>query len=338
MGARVDDGKEASEGSGMSQETRILVVDDDEVLLDLMTRRLDKMGLAADRAENGNVGLEMIEANRYGLVISDIYMPGATGIDVLKAAKAKDATCQVITITGGATIEMALKALDEGAFIYLTKPFDHLRVFDHAVKRALEFRRLLQAGEGEAAAGPAVESKPVEESPAHQVLDRLPFPVLWLGEGGSVLVQNSQAQVWLEKGLSTRALMEKCQALLRKSEAERAMMSIHIGGAHYRMLASQVLEARAQETVLVTIIPGEARPGDEILGLDEPLDLLKRGLSWLYQQRLHEREFRVIRGLARQVQALEMLRQAHPGAAPRGNGKGVRVNLPVPAHRTGAGR
>jgi|Deesub1362A_J573_1020465.scaffolds.fasta_scaffold06824_2 CheY-like chemotaxis protein len=322
----------------MANEPKILVVDDDEVLLDLMTRRLDKMGLGADRAENGSVGLKMIEENIYGLVISDIYMPGSTGIDVLKAAKAKDPTCQVITITGGATIEMALKALDEGAFMYLTKPFDHLRVFDHAVRRALEYRRLLVSGGMDGEAAPA--ALPAGHVlAAYQALENLPFPVLWLEKDGDVLVKNSQAEVWLEKGLSTAALAEKCLGLLRKSGGDRVMVALNVGGDAYRMLAVMVREEQSRKTLLVSILPSEPKEenapmaesrGDAAHALDEPIDLLKKGLAWLYQQRLHEREFRVIRGLARQVQTLESMRRARAEreAGENGRAKNRKVRLP----------
>ncbi len=109
-------------------EPKILVADDDNVLLDLMLRRIRRMGFRADRAENGSYAMEMLLNERYDLVITDIYMPGATGLDVLRQAQKVDPGTVVLIVTGGATIEKALEALDHGAYLYLTKPFDHLIV------------------------------------------------------------------------------------------------------------------------------------------------------------------------------------------------------------------
>src|SRR3989304_4574207 len=98
-----------------------------------MLRRLQRMELEVDRARGGREGISMVNQKRYALIVTDIYMPGATGLELLEAAKQRDARTQVLVITGGATIGMGAKALEAGAFAYLTKPFDHLRVFAHTV-------------------------------------------------------------------------------------------------------------------------------------------------------------------------------------------------------------
>ena len=125
-------------------ELRVLVADDDANMLDLMSRRLGRMGLQVDRAEDGRTALEMLKRAGYDLILTDIYMPGATGLDIIRLAKENDPQVQVVVVTGWATLDNAVEALNMGAFSYLTKPFDHLSVFDNAVSRALEFRRLIR--------------------------------------------------------------------------------------------------------------------------------------------------------------------------------------------------
>ena len=125
-------------------ELRVLVADDDANMLDLMSRRLGRMGLQVDRAEDGRTALEMLKRASYDLILTDIYMPGATGLDIIRLAKENDPQVQVVVVTGWATLDNAVEALNMGAFSYLTKPFDHLSVFDNAVSRALEFRRLIR--------------------------------------------------------------------------------------------------------------------------------------------------------------------------------------------------
>ena len=102
------------------------------------------MGLQVDRAEDGRTALEMLKRSGYDLILTDIYMPGATGLDIIRLAKENDPHVQVVVVTGSATLDNAVEALNMGAFSYLTKPFDHLSVFDNAVSRALEFRRLIR--------------------------------------------------------------------------------------------------------------------------------------------------------------------------------------------------
>src|SRR3972149_1769236 len=81
-------------------EWRVLVVDDDTHMLDLMTRRLGRMGLQADRAQDGRTAIGMVQQTAYDLILTDIYMPGGTGLEILRKAKENDPHVQVIVGTG----------------------------------------------------------------------------------------------------------------------------------------------------------------------------------------------------------------------------------------------
>ena len=67
-------------------EIKALVADDDPQLQDIMVRRLQKAGLNPDRANDGQMALDLIEKNNYDLIVTDIYMPGVTGLALLRRA------------------------------------------------------------------------------------------------------------------------------------------------------------------------------------------------------------------------------------------------------------
>src|SRR3970282_2666064 len=105
------------------------VCDHEAPLRDLRARRLEKMGLEAERAENGKDAAARIDAQRYDLLITDIYMPDVTGLELLQQMKALDPHAQVVVVTASATLDNAVGALNHGAFAYLTKPVDHRAFF-----------------------------------------------------------------------------------------------------------------------------------------------------------------------------------------------------------------
>ncbi|MEK6531689.1 MAG: response regulator [Deltaproteobacteria bacterium] len=120
---------------------KILVTDDDPDLRDLLTEALKNWGYTAGVASEGNEALKALKAERYHIVISDLMMPGMDGLELLYRIKDLDKEILVIIITGYATIETAVKAIEAGAYDYITKPFrlDELMV---VIKNACERLRL----------------------------------------------------------------------------------------------------------------------------------------------------------------------------------------------------
>jgi CheY-like chemotaxis protein len=155
----------------------------------------------------------LIGSNRYDLIVTDISMPEVTGLELLEAAKKHDAEVQVVIVTATATVENAIEAINLGAFCYLTKPFDHLSVFDNAVLRAAELRRLTL--NGRRAAGPGNGSTPGEKNPASSngesqelkelkdLMAALPIGVVVVGEGGQISLSTPLAKSWLEQEVRT---------------------------------------------------------------------------------------------------------------------------------------
>jgi len=108
---------------GQAASGRVLVVDDDDVLLKVCCAVLSSVGLSAELVSNPREALERIRTHRYDAIVSDIRMPGIDGITILRAARAQDATVPFVLMTGAPTLETAVTAVDHGALKYLLKPF-----------------------------------------------------------------------------------------------------------------------------------------------------------------------------------------------------------------------
>ena len=106
----------------------ILVVDDDEQLLALLRQILEHAGHCVETFSSAELALERLEAGPFDLVVSDIRMPGMSGIDLLAQVVARFPATKVILMTGYADDYDASEALLNGADDYITKPFDVSRV------------------------------------------------------------------------------------------------------------------------------------------------------------------------------------------------------------------
>jgi two-component system response regulator PilR (NtrC family) len=129
---------------------RILVVEDEKSMRDLLALMLRKEGYAVESADSGLKARDRMESGREGpfdLVISDISMPGMSGLDLLRYARKGMPETAVILMTAYGTKETAIEALNEGALYYVEKPFD-LDEVKAVVRKTLEQKRL--AAENEA--------------------------------------------------------------------------------------------------------------------------------------------------------------------------------------------
>lgn len=122
---------------------RILVVDDEEIVLRSCARILGGGAYEVETAQDGLEALKKIEGGRFDILVLDIMMPKIGGLEVLQRVKESHPDIDVIMITGLSQIETAVKAMKLGAFDYLPKPFDpdELKL---VVQRALERRQLLR--------------------------------------------------------------------------------------------------------------------------------------------------------------------------------------------------
>src|SRR3974390_484291 len=122
---------------------RILVVDDEDIVLRSCLRILSGEEFQVETVQDGRQALQKVEENPYDVMILDIMMPNVDGLEVLRRVKETHPNVDVVMVTGLAQIDTAVKAMKLGAFDYIAKPFepDELKL---VVQRALERRRLLQ--------------------------------------------------------------------------------------------------------------------------------------------------------------------------------------------------
>jgi phosphoserine phosphatase RsbU/P len=123
---------------------RILVIDDDPMLRELISSCLADKGFEVDQAADGEEGLQCMFQQSPDLLLCDVQMPRADGLEVLKVVKEKYPNLPVIMISGAGFISDVVAALRLGAWDYLIKPFPTLAVLEHAVNKGLHRARLEQ--------------------------------------------------------------------------------------------------------------------------------------------------------------------------------------------------
>lgn len=106
-----------------SRQINILIVDDDRDIADILVDIVSNKERAVDVCYDGLDAVKSIQSSIYDLVIVDLIMPGAGGLDVLKYAKKSNPAALVIIITGYASLETAVTAVKEGAYDYIRKPW-----------------------------------------------------------------------------------------------------------------------------------------------------------------------------------------------------------------------
>jgi two-component system response regulator PilR (NtrC family) len=120
---------------------KILVVDDEKSLREVMSIMLKRAGYDVTEASDGDQAIGQVNKEIYDLVITDLRMPKADGMDVLKAVKSLSPETVVLVVTAFGTADSAVEAMKQGAYDYLTKPFqiDEVQLI---IRNALEKRRL----------------------------------------------------------------------------------------------------------------------------------------------------------------------------------------------------
>jgi DNA-binding NtrC family response regulator len=168
---------------------RILVIDDDEIMLETCQRILERQGYHVETEQDGVRGRDRALRGQYDLVLVDMRMPEIDGLDLLVAVRERRSDLEIIVITGYSTIESAVKAVRLGAFDYLPKPFtpDDLRARAAAALESVRRRK------ADAATTPAVPlRRMIGDSPAmaevHALVGRVApteATVLIVGESGT---------------------------------------------------------------------------------------------------------------------------------------------------------
>ncbi|HEY9186638.1 MAG TPA: sigma-54 dependent transcriptional regulator [Ignavibacteria bacterium] len=168
---------------------KILVVDDEEILNDLLSNHLQNQGYTVTKAYDGLTATELVDNNDYDIVILDVFLPKKHGLDVLKHIVKTGKNIQVIMATGYSDISSAVESLKMGAFDFLLKPFD-MNVLKDLLERAIKKREEILKNQSATKMIPGIdligESKPFKKLlEKAEVAAQTNSPVLILGPSGS---------------------------------------------------------------------------------------------------------------------------------------------------------
>ena len=121
----------------------LLLVEDKNELRAMLRKALERNGHSVDEATDGSAAIQKLRNKRYQMVLTDLKMPGASGLDVLRESKQADSTIPVILLTAFGSVDEAVSAMKEGAFDFIQKPvdLDHLKLL---VERATRQQELLR--------------------------------------------------------------------------------------------------------------------------------------------------------------------------------------------------
>lgn len=302
-------------------EIKALVADDEPQLQEIMVRRLQKAGLDPDRADDGQMALDLIEENNYDLIVTDIYMPGATGLALLRRAKEKDPYCQVIVVTAAATLDNAVEALNKGAFGYMTKPFDHISVFNSMIARALEFRKLILANQRMAASqrrrGDLLEAEVTarvqqlrqRHKELMDLLGALPDGVVVVGDDGRIKLRSPVAEKWLTIELNSedqpiRDFIVKAHTAGGSWETQ-VTLDDHI--LNLRSAELPDVDESKRRVVIIREIGSQEIHFDP--GLAEPMAKIHRSIDWLEKNQQRSDLSSSLEFLRLQISEIEHLAQ-----------------------------
>jgi CheY-like chemotaxis protein/glycine cleavage system H lipoate-binding protein len=127
----------------MKEKFDILVIDDEQVIVDAVSRIILNEGLSIDSSLNAIEALQKLKTNEYKLIICDIMMPQMDGFQFLEKIRDQKIVIPVIVTTGLATIETAVKSLKEGAICFLPKPFSADEIIS-TISRGMEYYKLIK--------------------------------------------------------------------------------------------------------------------------------------------------------------------------------------------------
>ncbi|MEI6820831.1 MAG: sigma-54 dependent transcriptional regulator [Bacteroidota bacterium] len=130
----------------MSKKISILIVDDEDSVRDSLFNWFIEDGYRVECAENAKIALSKLESDSFDIILADIKMPGMDGLEMLRRIKSLKADAIVIVMTAFATVDTAVQALKDGAFDYITKPFDPDDL-SHLIRNASKQISLLQENE-----------------------------------------------------------------------------------------------------------------------------------------------------------------------------------------------
>jgi two-component system response regulator PilR (NtrC family) len=208
---------------------RILVIDDEDSIREYLSMMLEREGHEVRACESGEKALKAIAQESFDVAITDIQLTGMSGIEVLGRLRESDPTVAVIIVTGHASQESAIEALNLGAFYYLLKPVSNEEL-KQVVRNALEMRRLKDDNAGlERALRVSGEREMIGSSPGIQAV----FDLI-----GRVAKTSSTVLLYGESGTGKELVARAIHT--RSARADKRFVSINCGAMPETLLESEL--------------------------------------------------------------------------------------------------
>lgn len=214
----------------MSKKISLLIVDDEESVRDSLYNWFIEDGYEVESAGNAKTALNMLEERAYDIILADIKMPGMDGLEMLKRIKSIKPDAVVIIMTAFATVDTAVQALKDGAFDYVTKPFDPDDL-SHLIRNAT--KQIVLASENENLRSRIVTLEHVEDL----IGNSEPMQAV-LKEVERVAASNASVIITGESGTGKELIARAIHA----NSARRffPMVSVHCGALSESLLESEL--------------------------------------------------------------------------------------------------
>lgn len=266
---------------------RILVVDDEQGLCAGLQEALRREGYQVDGTTDPLAALKLTQERAYHLVLTDLKMPGLSGLEFMNQVRARTPATAFILMTAFATVENAVQAMKEGAFDYLPKPID-MRRLRALVEKALEFQALM-----------------AENSELRQRLQAAPDPGLLIGDSEAMRkvaslvreVAESDITVLIEGESGTGKEVVARSIHLQSARKDKPFISVNCAALAEPLLEAELFgHVKGAFTGAIANKPGRFQLADKgTLFLDEIGDLSPKGQGDLLRV-LEDSAFRMVGG------------------------------------------
>jgi DNA-binding NtrC family response regulator len=266
---------------------KILVVDDERGLCAGVREALQREGYTVDAANDASTALQLVAKRLFNLIITDVKMPGMSGLEFLQEVKSRNRDTQFILMTAYGNIENAVQAMKEGAFDYLSKPLDMQRL-RALVLKALEFQALV-----------------TENNELRLRLQKRSEPSPLLGQSESIRalarlideVAQTDVTVLIEGESGTGKELVARSVHLKSPRREKSFVSVNCAALPEQLLEAELFgHVKGAFTGAVATKPGRFQLADGgSLFLDEIGDLSPKGQGDLLRV-LEDGAFRMVGG------------------------------------------
>jgi len=214
----------------MTKKISILIVDDEESVRESLYSWFIEDGYHVNSAENAKTALSMLETESYDIILADIKMPGMDGLEMLRRIKQIKADSIVIVMTAFATVDTAVQALKDGAFDYITKPFDPDDL-SHLIRNASKQISLVEENE-------TLKNKLVSLENVEDLIGKSASIKVVLKEIESVAQSNSSVVITGESGTGKELVAKAIHS--NSSRRFFPLVSVHCGALTESLLESEL--------------------------------------------------------------------------------------------------